>query len=62
PADLNWDLGESLAELGDKCTIFKEVDGIVTSLAEDSRAGDQILVMSNGGFQGIHAKLLKKLK
>jgi UDP-N-acetylmuramate: L-alanyl-gamma-D-glutamyl-meso-diaminopimelate ligase len=62
PADLDWDLGESLAELGDKCTIFKEVDGIVTSLAEDSRTGDQILVMSNGAFQGIHDKLLKKLK
>jgi UDP-N-acetylmuramate: L-alanyl-gamma-D-glutamyl-meso-diaminopimelate ligase len=62
PADLDWDIRESLAVLGDKCSVFTEVDSIISSLVADARSGDQILVMSNGGFQGIHEKLLGQLK
>ena len=36
----------------------KMLDDIVTA----SRSGDSILIMSNGGFNGIHGKLLAKLK
>ena len=41
---------------------FDEVDDIVVYLAESAREGDHIVVMSNGGFGGIHDKLLRALR
>jgi UDP-N-acetylmuramate: L-alanyl-gamma-D-glutamyl-meso-diaminopimelate ligase len=38
-----------------------EVDDIVSTVAEDARHGDVVVLMSNGGFGGIHQKLLKAL-
>jgi UDP-N-acetylmuramate: L-alanyl-gamma-D-glutamyl-meso-diaminopimelate ligase len=38
------------------------VDALVQGLAEDSRPGDHVLVMSNGGFGGLHDKLLEALR
>jgi UDP-N-acetylmuramate: L-alanyl-gamma-D-glutamyl-meso-diaminopimelate ligase len=38
------------------------VDGIVSAVVEEARPGDQIIVMSNGGFEGIHDKLLEGLR
>ena len=40
---------------------FSEVDEIVVFVAENAQTGDHIVVMSNGGFGGIHEKLLKAL-
>jgi UDP-N-acetylmuramate: L-alanyl-gamma-D-glutamyl-meso-diaminopimelate ligase len=37
------------------------VDALVAAIATEARAGDHVLVMSNGGFGGIHAKLLARL-
>ncbi|MCH8264876.1 MAG: hypothetical protein IIC10_05705 [Proteobacteria bacterium] len=39
--------------------VFSEVDEIVSFLEENCRAGDRIVVMSNGGFGRIHEKLLQ---
>lgn len=41
---------------------FRHVDDIVTYLASHSRAGDHIVIMSNGGFGGIHGRLLQALQ
>jgi UDP-N-acetylmuramate: L-alanyl-gamma-D-glutamyl-meso-diaminopimelate ligase len=38
------------------------VDALVRELTQDSRPGDQIVVMSNGGFGGLHDKLLAALR
>ena len=38
------------------------VDGLVAAIVKAAQPGDQILVMSNGGFGGIHDKLLAALK
>jgi UDP-N-acetylmuramate: L-alanyl-gamma-D-glutamyl-meso-diaminopimelate ligase len=38
-----------------------DVDGIVESVSAEARAGDLVVIMSNGGFGGIHGKLLKAL-
>ena len=38
-----------------------EVDGIVETVAREAKDGDVVLVMSNGGFGGIHQKLLQAL-
>jgi UDP-N-acetylmuramate: L-alanyl-gamma-D-glutamyl-meso-diaminopimelate ligase len=62
PEGLSWDLQQSLRALGDKCRIFNDVGKIISALAEDTSAGDHVLIMSNGGFQGLHTKLLDQLR
>ncbi len=41
--------------------VADSVDALVAEIARDARPGDQVLVMSNGGFGGIHARLLAAL-
>ena len=59
---IDWDAAGALAPLGDKAAIYTEIDALVEALVEASRPGDHILVMSNGGFGGIHGKLLARLQ
>lgn len=61
PADLKWDMGEVLACLGGRARAYHTVDAMVEVLGQELQAGDQVLIMSNGGFDGIHAKLLARL-
>jgi UDP-N-acetylmuramate: L-alanyl-gamma-D-glutamyl-meso-diaminopimelate ligase len=60
--DLGWDLPGAVAALGPRASFAASVDDLVKGLVEDSRAGDQVLVMSNGGFGGLHEKLLAALR
>jgi UDP-N-acetylmuramate: L-alanyl-gamma-D-glutamyl-meso-diaminopimelate ligase len=60
-ANLGWDAAEALAPLGDKARVFDDLDKLVSQLVADARTGDHVLMMSNGGFGGIHAKLLDAL-
>ena len=39
-----------------------DLDALIGAIAAESRTGDHVLVMSNGGFGGIHAKLLARLQ
>ncbi len=59
---LGWDAGEALAPLGDKATVRDELPLLVADILAAARPGDRILVMSNGGFGGIHQKLLDGLR
>ena len=61
PDDLGWDVRESAVSLGPRARVLAEVDAIVAAVAAEARAGDQVLVMSNGGFGGLHDKLLAAL-
>ncbi len=61
PADLDWDAKAALAPLGDRLRVVAAVEQIVAEVAADARAGDHVLVMSNGGFGGIHQRLLETL-
>jgi UDP-N-acetylmuramate: L-alanyl-gamma-D-glutamyl-meso-diaminopimelate ligase len=58
---LGWNLGEALAPLGDKAQAFDNLDALVKAVAAAAQPGDQVLVMSNGGFGGVHQKLLDAL-
>ncbi len=58
---LGWDLGEALAPLGDKGRTFNDLTSLIASIAKSAQAGDHILVMSNGGFGGVHQKILDAL-
>lgn len=61
PADLGWDAAGVFAPLGPRVQVHADLDALVRGIVAESREGDQILVMSNGGFDGIHLKLLDRL-
>ncbi|HEY8050844.1 MAG TPA: UDP-N-acetylmuramate:L-alanyl-gamma-D-glutamyl-meso-diaminopimelate ligase [Ramlibacter sp.] len=58
---LDWDAHEALAPLGEKARVAESVDEIVRLVSAAARPGDHVLCMSNGGFGGIHPKLLAAL-
>lgn len=59
---LGWDLAAALAPLGEKARAFDDLSTLVEAVASAAKPGDSILVMSNGGFGGIHQKLLDALQ
>ena len=58
---LGWDLGDALAPLGARARAFDSLPLLVAAIAQAARPGDHVLVMSNGGFGGVHQKLLDAL-
>jgi UDP-N-acetylmuramate: L-alanyl-gamma-D-glutamyl-meso-diaminopimelate ligase len=58
---LGWSLADALAPLGDRASAFDDIDALVAAIVRDARPGDLVLAMSNGGFGGVHQKLLNAL-
>ena len=62
---LGWDLAEVLSPLNakvqGKAQAFEDLDSLVNAVAIAAKPGDHILVMSNGGFGGVHQKILKAI-
>jgi UDP-N-acetylmuramate: L-alanyl-gamma-D-glutamyl-meso-diaminopimelate ligase len=61
-ANLGWDADGTLAPLGGKLETHDHLPSLIEAIAADARPGDHVLIMSNGGFGGIHEKLLLRLK
>ena len=61
PPTLKWDAAEALAPVGARLRLQTEMDALISAITAEARAGDRILVMSNGDFGGIHGKLLTAL-
>jgi len=59
---LGWDAHEALAPMGARARVADSIDTLVEQLCAVVQAGDHIVCMSNGGFGGIHAKLLASLE
>jgi UDP-N-acetylmuramate: L-alanyl-gamma-D-glutamyl-meso-diaminopimelate ligase len=59
---VHWDVAESVASLGERAQVVKDLDLLVERLAQTLRPEDHVLIMSNGGFGGIHGKLLTRLQ
>lgn len=59
---LTWDAREALAPLGEQAVVGASVDDLVRLVVAVAKPGDHLLCMSNGGFGGIHDKLLAALK
>jgi UDP-N-acetylmuramate: L-alanyl-gamma-D-glutamyl-meso-diaminopimelate ligase len=59
--NLGWDAAAALAPLGSRADCHADLGTLVQAIAREARFGDHILVMSNGGFGGIHEKLLDRL-
>ncbi|PZP62752.1 MAG: UDP-N-acetylmuramate:L-alanyl-gamma-D-glutamyl-meso-diaminopimelate ligase [Azospira oryzae] len=60
-ADIGWDAQAALAPLGARASVFGDLAQLVEAIAAEARPGDHVLIMSNGGFGGIHEKLLARL-
>ena len=60
-ANLGWDAAAALAPLGDRARIESDLERLVGVIVAEAQPGDQVLVMSNGGFGGIHERLLASL-
>ena len=60
-AGIAWDAASMLAALGERLCVTTDIDVLVDRISADARAGDRILVMSNGGFGGLHGLLLERL-
>ncbi|MFO1380541.1 MAG: UDP-N-acetylmuramate:L-alanyl-gamma-D-glutamyl-meso-diaminopimelate ligase [Chitinivorax sp.] len=61
-SNLGWDAAAALSPLGDKAHTFDDLAQLVDAVCAQARPGDQVLVMSNGGFGGVHGKLLQQLQ
>lgn len=62
PANANWSLESLTRALAPKASLSRDIDTLVNELAAQAGAGDNIVIMSNGGFGGIHDKLISALK
>ncbi|MFA5172476.1 MAG: UDP-N-acetylmuramate:L-alanyl-gamma-D-glutamyl-meso-diaminopimelate ligase [Sulfuriferula sp.] len=60
-ANLDWDAAAALAPLGNRVQVHHNLEQLISAIASAARPHDHILVMSNGGFGGIHEQLLKRL-
>ena len=60
-ANLGWDAAAALAPMGSNAEVHEDFNAMVQAIVAEAKAGDHVLVMSNGGFQGIHNKLLEAL-
>ncbi|MBC7756772.1 MAG: UDP-N-acetylmuramate:L-alanyl-gamma-D-glutamyl-meso-diaminopimelate ligase [Bdellovibrio sp.] len=61
-ANLGWDAAEALKPIKNKAQTFESLENLVTAIAKSAKSGDHILVMSNGGFGGVHQKILDAIK
>jgi len=61
PADVDWDMQSVVDEVRAPAKLMRSIDNIVSLLAEQTKPGDHILVMSNGAFGGVHQKILDVL-
>ncbi|MDR6981635.1 UDP-N-acetylmuramate: L-alanyl-gamma-D-glutamyl-meso-diaminopimelate ligase [Rheinheimera pacifica] len=62
PANANWSLDALTHALTPKATLMQDIDALVSLLCEQAEQGDSIVIMSNGGFAGIHDKLISALR
>ena len=60
-AGLGWDAAQALAPMGPQAQVCDNIDTLVAKVVASARTGDHVLCMSNGGFGGVHAKLLDAL-
>ena len=61
-AGLDWDAAEALAPLGERAQTVPDIATLIAQVTLAARPGDCVVCMSNGGFGGVHAKLLQELQ
>jgi UDP-N-acetylmuramate: L-alanyl-gamma-D-glutamyl-meso-diaminopimelate ligase len=61
-AGLSWDAPAVFARMGERARCLEDLGELISAVATEAKAGDHVLIMSNGGFGGIQAKLLERLQ
>lgn len=61
PESIEWSVEDIARQCQQPAQVSNSVDQLVDKIISSAKSGDHILVMSNGGFEGIHGKLLAKL-
>jgi UDP-N-acetylmuramate: L-alanyl-gamma-D-glutamyl-meso-diaminopimelate ligase len=59
---LDWDAQEALSSMGLRAVVANNVDALVKAVVAVAKGGDHLLCMSNGGFGGVHQKLLDAVR
>ncbi len=62
PPDIEWSLQEIASECQSPAQVFTDMEELIDAIAGEASQGDHIVIMSNGGFGGIHASLLQALQ
>ena len=60
--DVKWDVAEAMRPLGATAVVQTDLELLTTALAAEARPGDQLVLMSNGSFGGLHERLLAALR
>ena len=58
---LDWDAAAALAPMGPRAQVGANIEELIAQVLAQAQPGDHLLCMSNGGFGGIHDKLLAAL-
>jgi UDP-N-acetylmuramate: L-alanyl-gamma-D-glutamyl-meso-diaminopimelate ligase len=61
PPQIGWNVSQAVTALGARVHVIDDLDALVNALSTHLRAGDHVLIMSNGGFGGLHTRLLEIL-
>ena len=62
PSNLDWSMKSILEPISKKTSIHNKIESLVKCVVDSAKTGDQLLVMSNGGFNGVHEKILDALR
>jgi UDP-N-acetylmuramate: L-alanyl-gamma-D-glutamyl-meso-diaminopimelate ligase len=62
PENMDWDLAEMVEQSETTASLFSSTQAIIDHLLSQAKTGDHVLIMSNGGFEGIHQRLLDALQ
>ncbi|WP_106477152.1 UDP-N-acetylmuramate:L-alanyl-gamma-D-glutamyl-meso-diaminopimelate ligase [Phytohalomonas tamaricis] len=61
PPQLGWEIDDVAEQCVMPAHVFKDLEALVTALVDKAQPGDRVVIMSNGGFGGLHEKLLAGL-
>jgi len=62
PTGMDWDLDDIITAIGPQARLFDSTANIIKHLTDLTQPGDQVLIMSNGGFDNIHQRLIEALQ
>ena len=60
--EVRWDVADAMRPLGALASVQTDLQGLTATLAAEARPGDQLVLMSNGSFGGLHELLLAALR
>jgi len=62
PGEVKWDIDKVARDLAGRAQVCASTDEILATLERELKPADHVVIMSNGGFENIHARLLERLR